>query len=246
MHQAFFLVFDRYYGSFSLGNFSCKLFDFLIEVFSFSGKFLWLVIILLAALFLQVIVAIFKLRKISVLIFNLLLHHLIFPLKLIENVSQLSLRCLLVVLKSIIGILMIICHFGDPFLVVFNSLIHFLFASFLFSGDSSLKPILFFFMESLDLSELLFRFRVVLLNKLLDFSVLFFKLLLQLMFSLLQSIFRLLEQISFVGFKVLQLFNSFFFLFLWLHQLFFKWCHFFNILAVAYLFGKLVFIILFL
>jgi len=40
MHQAFFLVFNRYYGSFSLRNFGSQLFDFLVEFSSFSCKFL--------------------------------------------------------------------------------------------------------------------------------------------------------------------------------------------------------------
>ena len=52
MQQAFFLVFNRYYGSFSLRNFGSQLFDFLIEFSSFSCKFLWLTVILRASLFL--------------------------------------------------------------------------------------------------------------------------------------------------------------------------------------------------
>lgn len=146
-------------------------------------------ITLFASGVLQIHIRFFKLTEIFILIFQLLLHDLIFLLKLIQNILEISLNGIFLFFEDIISFFMIVGHLIYFVFVIFNSSIEFLFISWFFILDTFFEPFFFFIIESFYFIKFLFGSKIVFSNKIFDFIVFFLNLLLKFLFSLLISFF---------------------------------------------------------
>lgn len=213
--KALLLIFDRKNSSISLRNLSCDLFKSLVELTSFLVEFLQLEIILFARVILQIVVALFEFGEIPILGFNLLLHDVVLFFQLVENVLHVLLQGIFVFFESVVSILIVVVHFGDPVFIFLDRLSKLLFRSSFVIDSSLFKTGFLLVVEPSEVIELGRRLLVVIFNHLINFSVLGFDECFKLCLSLLESLFslshhgslRLVEILKLSGSSILDFFS---------------------------------------
>mmetsp|Transcript_9207 Transcript_9207/g.13958 ORF Transcript_9207/g.13958 Transcript_9207/m.13958 type:complete len:255 (-) Transcript_9207:2633-3397(-) len=202
------LVLQAKNSTVSLGNFGSQGLNAVVQLSALLLELFSLQIVCSGRLVLEVGVAVLELSQLTVLVVDLLLHHLAFLLQLVQDVVQVAFHGGLLVFKSIISILMVIGELSDLILVFLDGRVQLLLEAQLLLFDSLLEALLLLVMELLELVELRLGLEGVVVDGLLDLMLLLFELLLQLLLSLLVPLFDGGDGVALGGFKLAELLQS--------------------------------------